>query len=181
MEEERVIRSRILNQPVHGSQNVLLGGLAHGVLLVVGQDNHILSLVAELFHEVARHIANIVDAAIELAALAKVIDANEQSFPPAVAFRVLETVSLRCAVAERLRLDRWRTRSVRVPVGKGVRVHCGNICAKRCVESDASPLCDPSSVLSCLLTWTGSCSVGVELPAFRQAGRVRRNLARKGD
>ena len=36
VKEERIIRSGILDQPMHGSQDVLFGGLTHGVLLVIG-------------------------------------------------------------------------------------------------------------------------------------------------
>ncbi len=80
VEEERVVGSGILNQPVHGAEDVLLGRLAHGVLLVVGEDDHVLSLVAEVFDEIGRHVPNIVYAASKLASLAEVVDADEKSF-----------------------------------------------------------------------------------------------------
>lgn len=63
MEKERVVALRILDQPVHRSEEILLRRLAHGILLVVGQDDHVFSLVTEVFDEVARHVPDIVDAA----------------------------------------------------------------------------------------------------------------------
>jgi hypothetical protein len=47
MEEKRIVWSRILDEPMHGSQYVGLSRLAHGVLLVVGQGYHVFSLVSE--------------------------------------------------------------------------------------------------------------------------------------
>lgn len=121
MEEERVVRARVLDQPVHGPQYVLLGWLAHGILLVVREDDHILALVPKLLDQVGRHIPDVVDASPQLAALAKVIDADQQGFPPAVALRVLEGVALRVAIAEGLG-RRGRLRRV---VGVGIwRMSC---------------------------------------------------------
>lgn len=77
VEEERVIGSGVLNKPVHGAQNVLLGGLTHGVLLVVCQGDHVLALVAESLHEVVGHVFYIVDTASELTLLSKVVDTNQ--------------------------------------------------------------------------------------------------------
>ena len=48
MKEERVVGSRILHQPMHGSQDVLLRRLTHGILLIIGQEHHVLSLVAKM-------------------------------------------------------------------------------------------------------------------------------------
>lgn len=62
---------------MHGPQDVLLGGLAHRVLLVIGENNHIFALVVEVLDEVGRHVPNIVDAAPELTALAEVVDADK--------------------------------------------------------------------------------------------------------
>lgn len=130
MEEKRVVGSSILDQPVHGSQDVLLERLAHGVLLVVGEDDHVLSLVTELLHQVRRHVAHIVDTTPQLAALTKVVDAYEKGFPPAVALRVLEVVAWGFR-AERQGLLRWRARSIVVAVKVRVRICGGDICAKR--------------------------------------------------
>jgi len=48
MEKERVVRSGILDEPMHCPQDVLLRGLAHRVLLVIREDHHIIPLVAEI-------------------------------------------------------------------------------------------------------------------------------------
>lgn len=103
VEEERVVGPSILDQPVHGTKNVLLCGLAHGVLLVVGENDHILPLIAKLLHQVGRHVPDIVDAPSQLATLAKVVDANEQRFSSARAVGVSKRVTLRCALAKALR------------------------------------------------------------------------------
>lgn len=87
---------------MHGSQYVLLRGLAHWVLLVVGEDDHVLALVAKLLDQVGRHVPDVVDAPPQLASLAKVVDADQQGLPPAVALRVLEGVALGMAIAEGL-------------------------------------------------------------------------------
>ena len=122
MEEQRVVRLRIFDQPVHGAQDVRLGRLAHGVLLVVGQDDHVLARVAEVLVEVGAHVLDVVDAAAQLAALAEVVDADEQRLAPARAAAVLEAVALRRALAEGLHgLRRGRGRAVvTLDVGIGV-------------------------------------------------------------
>lgn len=94
MEEQGVVGPGVLDQPVHGAQDVLLGGLTHGVLLIVRQDDHVLPLVAEMLDEVGRHVPYVVDAAAELAALAKVVDADEQRFPSARAVGVSKSIAL---------------------------------------------------------------------------------------
>lgn len=45
--EERVVRLGILDQPVHGSNDIILGWNAHGILLVVGENDHILATITE--------------------------------------------------------------------------------------------------------------------------------------
>lgn len=52
VEEERVVGLSVLNEPVHGAQDVLLSRLAHGILLVVGQSDHVLALVTKGLHQV---------------------------------------------------------------------------------------------------------------------------------
>jgi hypothetical protein len=106
VKEEGIVGSRVLNKPVHGSQNILLGGLAHGILLVIGQNNHVFTSVAKVLGEIGRHVADVVDAATQLTALAKVINADEESFTPASALRVLERVALGSAASKVLRCAR---------------------------------------------------------------------------
>lgn len=62
---------------MHRSEDILLCGLGHGVLLVIGQDDHILSLVVEKAVQVCRQILDIVDTSSQLSPLAKVVDPNE--------------------------------------------------------------------------------------------------------
>ena len=87
---------------MHCSQQVLLGRLAHGILLVVCQDYHILSCISEIAVQVCRHILDIIDAPSQLTLLSKVIDPNQQSFSSPCAVRVLKVISLGCAGAEAL-------------------------------------------------------------------------------
>ena len=62
---------------MHGAQNIGFGRLAHGVLLVVGQYDHVLPRISEILIEVGTHVLDVVDASSQLAALSKVIDANQ--------------------------------------------------------------------------------------------------------
>lgn len=87
---------------MHCSKNIGLCWLAHGVLLVVRQDDHVLSRVAEIAIEVCRHVLDIVDAPSKLPPLAEVVDPNQQCLPSTLAGGVLEAVSLRCALTEPL-------------------------------------------------------------------------------
>jgi hypothetical protein len=100
VEEERIVGLGVLNEPVHGAQDVLLGRLAHGVLLVVGQGDHVLALVTKGLHQVVGHVLNIVDATTELTFLAKVVDANQESLALAGTVGVLERVAVGGAMAE---------------------------------------------------------------------------------
>lgn len=104
VEEERVVGPGVLDEPVHGAQDVLLGGLGHGVLLIVCENNHVFAAVAKVLREVRCHVAHVVDAAAQLAALAKVVDADEQGLAAAGALRVLERVVGGGAGAELLRV-----------------------------------------------------------------------------
>lgn len=76
MEEERVVRPGILDQPMHGTKNVLLRRLTHGILLIVSQDDHVFSFVTKMFHQVSSHVSDIVDTSAQLATLAEVVNAN---------------------------------------------------------------------------------------------------------
>lgn len=76
MEEQRVIGTRILDQPVHSPKNVCLCWLAHWVLLVISQEHHVLASIAEVLVQVGRHVLDIVDTSAQLTFLAEVIDTN---------------------------------------------------------------------------------------------------------
>lgn len=99
VEEERVVRPRIFYQPVHGSQDVLLRGLTHRVVLIICQAHHVLSLVAEVSVQVGGHVLHVVDTSSQLTTLTKVIDTDQQSFPSTAAVRVLKCVSVGRAVS----------------------------------------------------------------------------------
>jgi len=96
---------------MHSSKNVLFGWLAHGVLLIIGKDHHILTLVAKVLRKISSHVADIVDAASELTALVEVVDPNEKGFSPAGAVRVSEVVAIGSAMTELLGRCRRRSRA----------------------------------------------------------------------
>ena len=88
---------------MHGAQDVLFGWLAHGVLLIICKDHHVLPLVAKMLGKVSSHVADVIDTATQLAALAKVVDSDQQGFSPAGAVGVSEGIAVGGAVAELLR------------------------------------------------------------------------------
>ena len=92
VEEQGIVRLGIFDKPMHGTENVLFGGLAHRVLLVVGQNNHIFSRVAKIAVQVSGHILDIVNAAAELAFLVEVVYANEESLATASTSGILKGV-----------------------------------------------------------------------------------------
>ncbi len=112
MEEQGVVRPGILDQPVHGSENVRFCGLAHRTLLVIGKKNHVPSLVSKVLIEVSGHVLDVIYTAAQLATLIEVVDSNQQSFSPAGAVRVLEGIAAGGPVPELLRLLRRGQRSV---------------------------------------------------------------------
>lgn len=61
VEEQRVIRPGVLNEPMHCSQDILFRRLTHRVLLVVRQDHHVLSLITKVAVQISRHVLNIID------------------------------------------------------------------------------------------------------------------------
>ncbi len=110
MEEERIVGPGVFDKPMHGSKNVLLRWLAHGVLLVVCEDDHVLPFVAKVLDKVAGHVPDIIDTTSKLPPLPKIVDANQQGFPSASTLRILESISLGSTVPEVLgclRRRRW--------------------------------------------------------------------------
>jgi hypothetical protein len=99
---------------VHGTEDVLLSRLAHGVLLVICEDDHVLSSVAEVLNKVGSHVANIVDTPAQLTALTEVVDADQQALAAACTVGVAVRVALRRPVAKVLgpRWGGWRTSTV---------------------------------------------------------------------
>jgi hypothetical protein len=94
---------------MHSSKNILFGWLAHGILLIIGKDHHILALVAEVLGKISSHVADIVDTAAELSTLVEVVDSDKKSFSPAGAVRVSEVVAIGSAMTELLRCCRRRS------------------------------------------------------------------------
>jgi len=123
MEEQRIVSLGVLDQPMHCSQNVGLRRLAHGILLIVGQDNHVFSRVAEIAIEVCRHILDVVDAPSKLPPLAEVIDADQQCFSFTCTIRILEAISLWCALTESLLGFRWWWWGFEIALGVGVGIY----------------------------------------------------------
>lgn len=78
VEEQGVVWLSILNQPMHRSENICLGRLAHRVLLVIGEKHHVFSGVAKVLVQVRGHVLNVVDTTSQLTLLAKVVDADQQ-------------------------------------------------------------------------------------------------------
>ena len=78
MHKERVMGLGILDEPLHGPHDVGLGRDAHRVLLVVGEDDHVLTAIAELVVKEARHVGDIVDAPFQGVGLSVVVDADEE-------------------------------------------------------------------------------------------------------
>lgn len=119
MEEERVVGARIFYQPVHGPQDVRLGRLAHRVLLIVGEKNHVFALVAKVLVEVGAHVLDIIDTSAQLAPLPEVVDANEQGLALTGAVRVLERIAGGSAMTEGLGLL-WGRRRRRMTTLRGL-------------------------------------------------------------
>jgi hypothetical protein len=63
---------------VHSPKNVGLRRLAHGVLLVISQKNHILTGIAKVLVQIGRHVFDVVDTSAQLALLTKVVDSNQK-------------------------------------------------------------------------------------------------------
>ena len=78
VEEQRIVWLSILHEPMHGSQDILLGGLTLGMLLVVRQGHHITWVVGEPLLQEPRHVLDIVDAAAQLSPLTDVVDTDKQ-------------------------------------------------------------------------------------------------------
>ena len=78
MEEQRVIGLSVLDQPVHGPKNVGLSRLAHGILLIISQKNHVLTGITKVLVQIGGHVLDIVDTSAQLALLTKVIDSNQK-------------------------------------------------------------------------------------------------------
>ena len=120
VKEERVIGIRVFDQPMHSSNNVYLGRLRHGILLIVCEDDHVFPSIAKVAIEIRGHVLYVIDATPQLPSLAKVVDANQESLSSSSAVGVLEAVSLRCSIAEALHAARRRRGGVVVSLHVGI-------------------------------------------------------------
>lgn len=136
MEKERVVWLGVLHKPVHGPKDIRFRRLAHGVLLVVGQNDHVFPGVAEVLVQVRGHVLHIVYATAKLPLLTEVINSDQESLPLAGTIRVLEAISLRGTMTECDRGRRRGRRGVRIPVVVRVLVNVRN--AFRGLESHRS-------------------------------------------
>lgn len=84
--------------------------------MVVGQDHHVLSLVAITLHQKVRDVDGIIDAALELVLGPKVVDTDQQSLSFSGAVGILESVFIGSAMAETLNTLRHSTARVRLTV-----------------------------------------------------------------
>lgn len=95
---------------MHGPEEILFRRLAHRVLLVVGQDDHIFSFIAKVFGEIGGHIPRIVNTAAQLSSLAKIVYAYKKRFSPTGAITVLESVVCGSSMSKMLRAGGRRRR-----------------------------------------------------------------------
>lgn len=138
MEEKRIIRLSILDEPVHGTKNVCLCRLAHRVLLIIREKNHIFTGISKVLVEVCRHVLNIIDTSSQLALLTEIVNSNQQCLSLSRTTRVLEVVTLRGAMTERDRSrgrSRWATTAT---LGRVVVCYEANICQRKSYKSSSS-------------------------------------------
>lgn len=94
---------------MHCPQDVRFSGLAHGILLVIGQGDHVFALVTEVLVEIVAHVLHVIDTSTQLTALTEVVDSDKQGFATTGTVGVLERVTRRRAMAKGLGLlRRWR-------------------------------------------------------------------------
>lgn len=108
MQEQGIVGLGAINEPAHGSNDVLLGWVHDGVWLVIRQEDHVLPLVAIPLNKKVGQVVHVVYAAPEFALLAEVVDANEESLALTGTVRVLEGVSFRGTMTELLGRRGWR-------------------------------------------------------------------------
>ena len=78
MQEQGIVGLSTSDQPLHSTKDVLLCRLQEGVRGIISKNNHILALIAIVLNEESGDVLSVVDAAAQLAVLAKVVDANQQ-------------------------------------------------------------------------------------------------------
>ena len=63
---------------MHRPEDILLRRLAHGILLIIRENDHIFPLITEMRHKICRHVAHVVYTSPQLATLAKVVNTDKQ-------------------------------------------------------------------------------------------------------
>jgi uncharacterized membrane protein len=102
MKEESIIGLGVLDKPAESANNVFAGRNHDRILLVIGQDDHVLPLVVIALHQEGRDVVYVVDTSTQLALLAKIVDADEKRLATTGTFGVLESIAFRGTVAELL-------------------------------------------------------------------------------
>jgi hypothetical protein len=102
VKEESVIRLSILHEPTHSADDVLSGRNHDWILLIISQQNHVLSLVAIALYQESGNVVYIVDTSSQLSFLVKVVDADEKCLATTGTSGVLESVAFGGSVAELL-------------------------------------------------------------------------------
>jgi hypothetical protein len=82
--------------------------------LIIGQNDHVLSLVAISLNKEGRHVVDIVDTTSKLSFLIEVVDANQKSLATTGTVGILESIAFGGSVTELLgrRWRRWAGSSV---------------------------------------------------------------------
>lgn len=114
MKEESIVGLGVLDQPAESADDVFASGNHDRILLVISQDDHVLSLVVVALHQEGRDVVYIVDTSTQLAFLAKIVDTDEKRLATTGTSGVLESVAFGGTVAELLRNigGRWSGSSV---------------------------------------------------------------------
>lgn len=90
VEEERVIRTSITDQPPHSFKDVRVGRNTTRVLLIIRQRDSILFLESIVLHNERLDVLDIVDTSPELAILSEIVDADKESALATLTVRELE-------------------------------------------------------------------------------------------
>lgn len=107
VDEQRIVRLGVLDEPLHGAYYVRLGGDAHRIPLVIGENDHVLTLVPVPPSQEVGHVSNIIDTAFECIGLPCVVDPDQQSPAATGTIRVLEPVVRGSTSTKLLRIMGW--------------------------------------------------------------------------
>lgn len=102
VKEESIIGLSVRHKPTHSPNDVLSGRNHDWILLIIGQQNHVLSLVAIALYQESRNIVYVVDTSSQLAFLVKVVDADEKCLATTSTSGVLESIAFGGSMTELL-------------------------------------------------------------------------------